>query len=479
MPVKLKLANSKEVGAPKPSKASKKNKKSWRKNVDMTDVNEYLEEKRFEERVGGSVTDKPDEALFTLDTNVDTELSETKRKRREDKPLKCFALLNGLPGAANPVPVRNHTLTPEQRENPIVKDKRLRNIKEGKIQKKHLDRVKDRKTHLEKKEATKAEAKTRRRTTFDFDLWDDEGSKKDGTKNEKLPDKDWVNKEALVQTAIGTSQYIPRSAKDRTVTSGSKLEAVEVPESGASYNPSLQDHQELLWKAAMVEIDKEKENQRIERLTTGMFPSKDHAPSAESKMKELSEGIVELGDDAEEDENEEEIEKIVIGNKPKTRRQLRDRRKKIFSDQKKEREKDVKIREIEVSRVKSIKKKLKANEVKTEERKEKKKAAAEEKLHGPVRLSNYKYEPQEIEIKLSDELTGNLRNLKQEGSLLEDRFKSLQRRNMIEVRVKQKTVRKLKRKTFEKRSHKMGWEENQNKVNKRIRMESRLKRRKV
>ena len=230
----------------------------------------------------------------------------------------------------------------------------------------------------------------------------------------------------------------------------------------------------------MVEIDKEKEQQRIERLTTGMFPSRDKAPSAESRMKELSEGIVELGEaDAEEEENEEEIEKIVIGNKPKTRRQLRDRRKKIFADQKKEREKDVKIREIEVARVKSIKKELKATETKTQERQEKKKAAAEEKLHGPIRLSNYKYEPQEIEIKLSDELTGNLRNLKQEGSLLEDRFKSLQRRNMIEVRVKQKTVRKLKRKTFQKRSHKMGWEENQNKVNKRIRMESRLKRRKV
>ena len=229
----------------------------------------------------------------------------------------------------------------------------------------------------------------------------------------------------------------------------------------------------------MVEIDKEKEHQRIERLTTGMFPSRDKAPNAESKMKELSEGIVELGDEAEEDENEEEIEKIAIGNKPKTRRQLRDRRKKVFADQKKEREKHVKIREIEVARVKSIKRELKADEVKTQERQVKKKAAAEQKLLGPVRLSNYKYEPQDIEIKLSDELTGNLRNLKQEGSLLEDRFKSLQRRNMIEVRVKQKTVRKLKRKTFEKRSHKMGWEENQNKVNKRIRMETRLERRKV
>jgi nucleolar protein 53 len=40
--------------APKIKKnASRKNKKSWRKNVDMTEVEEYLEEKRFEERMGG------------------------------------------------------------------------------------------------------------------------------------------------------------------------------------------------------------------------------------------------------------------------------------------------------------------------------------------------------------------------------------------------------------------------------------------
>merc|ERR1712227_653031 len=142
-------------------------------------------------------------------------------------------------------------------------------------------------------------------------------------------------------------------------------------------------------------------------------------------------------------------------------------------------EKETKLREMELMRTKSLTKELKKEEMRTEANQ---KRRAQEKLHkmgGSIQLSNYKYEPQEIEIKLSDELTGNLRNLKPEGSILEDRFKSLQRRNMIEVRVKQKTVRKLKRKTFEKRSHKMGWEENQNKVNKRIRMESRLKRRKV
>ena len=211
-----------------------------------------------------------------------------------------------------------------------------------------------------------------------------------------------------------------------------------------------------------------------------MFPRKDQAPTEASILKEMSEGIVELEDTKEtpnEEIVEEDIEKVVVGNKPKTRRQKRDKRKRMFEDQRKERERDLRLRETEISRLRSIRKELKSEESRIEKNIEKKKAEAEQKLLGPQKLSNYKYEPQEIEIKLSDELTGNLRNIRQEGSLLEDRFKSMQRRNMVEVRVKQKTVRILKRKTFEKRSHKMGWEENQNKVNKRIRMESRLRRR--
>jgi len=144
------------------------------------------------------------------------------------------------------------------------------------------------------------------------------------------------------------------------VSSGTKLSACEVPDPGASYNPSVEEHQELLWKAAMVEIDKEKESQRIERLTTQMFPSKDKAPTADSVRQEMSEGIAELGDDEEKenDEVDDDTEKVIVGNKPKTRRQLRDRRKKLFEDQRKAREKDLKIREIEVSRLKSIKKEI-------------------------------------------------------------------------------------------------------------------------
>ena len=203
----------------------------------------------------------------------------------------------------------------------------------------------------------------------------------------------------------------------------------------------------------------------------------------------MSEGIVELNGQVENVEKEEEtIEKsentddsslkCPLTQKPKTRKQKRDKRKRMFEEQKKDRERNTKIRETEISRVKSINKKLKEDEEQVALNEAKRKEALEKKMSGPLQLSNYKYEPQEIEIKLSDELTGNLRNMKQEGSLLEDRFKSLQRRNMIEVRVKQKTIKRLKRKTFEKRSHKMGWEENPNKTAKRIRKDT-MQRRKA
>merc|ERR1719204_2638786 len=239
----------------------------------------------------------------------------------------------------------------------------------------------------------------------------------------------------------------------------------------------------------MVELAKEREAGRIERQTTAMFPTRGQATTAQDRVKEMSEGIVELDNEEdhpeEEDEegNEEEntaetdeVDQKIL--KPKTRKQKRDRRGRMFEEQKEKRLKEAKIREMEVMRVKSLKKELTKEDQRTQENQERREKQRVEKMSGPIQLSNYKYEPQELELKLSDELTGNLRNLSPEGSLLEDRFKSMQRRNMIEVRVKQKTVRTLKRKKIEKRGHRMGWEENKNVVAKKIRQEAKIRRRK-
>merc|ERR1719204_2901440 len=229
----------------------------------------------------------------------------------------------------------------------------------------------------------------------------------------------------------------------------------------------------------MVELAKEREAGRIERQTTAMFPTRGQAPTAQDRVKEMSEGIVELDNEEdhpeEEDEegNEEEntaetdeVDQKIL--KPKTRKQKRDRRGRMFEEQKEKRLKEAKIREMEVMRVKSLKKELSKEDQRTQENQERREKQRVEKMSGPIQLSNYKYEPQELELKLSDELTGNLRNLSPEGSLLEDRFKSMQRRNMIEVRVKRKTI--------EKRGHRMGWEENKNVVAKKIRQEAKMRR---
>ena len=107
-----------------------------------------------------------------------------------------------LLGAPDPVPVRNKTLKPEQRENPIVTKMKTSKIKEGKIQKKHIERTRDRQRQLARNEKSREEAKTRRRTKFDFDLWAEEG----GTTVEekpKLPSDPWVTEETVIQTSIG------------------------------------------------------------------------------------------------------------------------------------------------------------------------------------------------------------------------------------------------------------------------------------
>lgn len=439
-------------------KASKKNKKSWRKNTDIAEVEKFLDEKRFEERVGGSFEERPDSELFVLDTS--TKKEQKRNKRKEPKPLKCFSNLLGLPGAKDPVKKRNRTKLPEERMNPIVKDMMEKAAKAGKVKQKVLKAEKVRREAANKKKSEALEKTTRRRTKFDFDLWD-EGKKQEVEKDE------WVEEETKLHTMKNSGKLVPRASKERFKDkTGTLLPAVEIPHAGASYNPSLGDHQDLLWRATIVEMEKEKELQKIERGTTLMFPDKKNAPTQETYIQEMSEGIKELqkepleeeDEEVEKEDEKEEEKDQTNGPKLVTRKKKRDRRLRMFEEVKKKRERSLKMQEQEVMRVKSIHKKLNKDVKLTEEKQEKKKDAEEQKKMTATNLSNYKYEDPDLEIKLSDELTGNLRNLKSEGSLLEDRFKSLQRRNIIETRVPQRIKNKLKKKRYEKKGYKMGWE---------------------
>jgi len=446
--------------APKRRKgASKKNKKSWRKNTDIDDVNEFLEDQRLEERLGGAFDERADDELFVVDKGQEEEKAVTttraaRKKAAAEKPLRCHANLTPE------VPQEKHE-TPGQRRNPITVAKEKKLKEQGIVKAKAKLAKKHRQAANKIREATALERSTRRRTNFDFDLWDVKDDKETAT----IKSNQWLEGQTKTQNLIGLRKKEAKVPKDLTAKA-SKVSAVETPTGGESYNPSYKDHQELLLKATLTELKKEKAERKIDFHTTRMLPKK--APTEEEQVKELTEGLFDEDEDVSEEEtndkpdggeDEEEEEEGKKANKPKTKQQKRKERARKAKETKAMQQKKAKLLENDYMRLKSIKKELKAGEEATAQKQAKKEQKKAEKALQAGTLSNYKFEEPDLDLKLSEELTGNLRNLKPEGNILMDRFKSLQKRNVIETRVKQKIKKKPKnRKIVEKRNHKMGFD---------------------
>ena len=338
------------VNPPRKAKgSSKKTKKGWRKNVDIGDIDEYLDEQRLEQRLGGAFAERADEELFTVDTvNDEDEKIENKtdviadegpkvwRRKRDPKPLKCFQHLEITNGVSDPKSGRNRTKTLEERKNPIVTAKEKALVDQGvvkyviynfprfnfkiRIKFKYIflillfrAKTKIRKQHRElerlKKDSEKLVKSTRRRTKFDFDLWDNNKNEKTNNVKETIDNNEWLetNTKLLNKNKTGNmSRSLPVDFHEKS----SKLNAVEIPHAGLSYNPSLKDHQDILWKAAVVEMQKERADRKIEYHTTRMFPDVRNAPTKESIFAEMSEGIPALDKNAaKKDSDDDEIGK--------------------------------------------------------------------------------------------------------------------------------------------------------------------------
>jgi len=79
------------IGAPSAKQSSRKGKKAWRKNVDITAEETALETAREEERVtGGKIDEKKDGELFTIDTTGDIEGEYSGRRGRRDEVWRYY-----------------------------------------------------------------------------------------------------------------------------------------------------------------------------------------------------------------------------------------------------------------------------------------------------------------------------------------------------------------------------------------------------
>lgn len=78
----------------------------------------------------------------------------------------------------------------------------------------------------------------------------------------------------------------------------------------------------------------------------------------------------------------------------------------------------------------------------------------EEEKFEPRRLGKVVFQEQDIDFSMPEAINGNLRNVKAEGSLLKDRFKSMQQRNILAPTVDLGLRRRREVKRFNRKSHK-------------------------
>lgn len=415
------------------------------------EIGDFLEDVTLQQRVaGGLIAEQPDAGLFFVDTGNAEKGRKRKNKIRE-KPLHIDLVLQPDSKVPPPKDILSHQIPNGKKE------RRRRQFWERLAQRGVLPRAERRlQTRLQN-----AAAPPR------------------GPPAEKAPEKGrvdpgrsfydiWADDNPLERALVGQdSWFLQQTQKQRVKRpprlqqKPSQLPAVEVIAPGGSYNPTFEDHQALLLKAHEVEVMKKRAEDKVERQLR--FPTAAEAPTAETVFREQCEGLLEESE-GEEEEEEEQKEEAVGGAQPsdpprpplrpgkKTEQQRRKEKEARAQELRRRQEKAWRCRQQQLFRLRSLGRQLRRWEQELLRRRRAREAKRREMEGRPRRLGRIKYEDPALEVQLSDELAESLRTLKPEGSVLHDRFKSLQKRSLIEPRERAKFKRKYRLKYVEKRA---------------------------
>lgn len=111
----------------------------------------------------------------------------------------------------------------------------------------------------------------------------------------------WAKDNPLDQPLVGQDSFFLEQTKKKGVkrplhlhTKPSQAPAVEVTPAGASYNPTFEDHQSLLLAAHKVELQRQKEAEKLERQLA--LPPMEQAATQETTFQEMCQGLLEESD---------------------------------------------------------------------------------------------------------------------------------------------------------------------------------------
>nr|XP_043887921.1 ribosome biogenesis protein NOP53 isoform X2 [Solea senegalensis] len=432
------FSDSTESVSSRRKRVNKNKKKNWNKHIDVNDVDEFLEDIRHQERTtGGLLSEKSDDTLFFVDVGQpekpESKESEEgkKRKGKTSQPLRIDLILQH----DSLIPPPKDVLAYQQPN--AKKLRRIAQKAEQLARKGVVPRRQKRLLNMRPVDRVAKKAMTEANNNPDREFYDIWGQKS----------KDSADPWYLQQTGKKPVKR-PEKMNDKP----SVIPAVEVIAPGGSYNPDFFSHQALLQEAHEVEVKKQKEEDKVERQ---LAVNKEDTATKETILREEVQGLVEEDNEDDEKANEEE-EDVAVGGIALSQKKTERQRKKEKTEKMKEQQRASDKRQTDLQQqlfqLRSIKASLKQQDQKTQSRQTQRKAKQEAQKSQPRRLGRLKFQPQDLEIQLSDELAGSLRQLKPEGSVLKDRFKSMQKRNLIEPRERAKFKRRHKLKYVEKRA---------------------------
>jgi len=314
-----------------------------------------------------------------------------------------------------------------------------------------LDRLRKKRV---KKSAGSLAPKSNRlvKKSFAQDLWDEDGTADDLTQLKEEQEHRLTNK--------------TRRPPARIFNKPNLVPSVQVDPSGASYNPSERDHSMLVNAVIQKEYVKMAKERNLQE-GSATFERKTADQIERDYFEEMKQG---LGDEEDEgfDDNEEEQSPQQNDAEQKS---LRDFGRKTQSQRNKEKRLKIQKRTLAKKKATKLKQgnqvgvKKMIQELKMEEKivneriKRRDERIKRDVLQGSEgkKKGKGRIPVKEEVVSLPSNIQGNLRTIRTEGNILEDRFKSLLRRSLIEPRTKitpkTRAARKVAKKSYVKRSH--------------------------
>jgi len=212
---------------------SRKSKKNWRKNTDIKEIENFLDERARENLLGGPIEIRPNQNLFIIDKEVENnKLIKSTKQRYREKVLHVDKVLSPNPL----IPDVPHKL-PKKLE--IKKITAFTEAELAKFKSKQ-------KLRYEQRQKVRKIRTTQRKRKTNYDLWDNE-NEKNATKEEN---------DDFLEVAI----HPPVKKPDTWIEKASNIPAIEITAPGNSYRPLSDDHQDVLGEtvAKLIKMEDEK-----------------------------------------------------------------------------------------------------------------------------------------------------------------------------------------------------------------------------